>query len=30
VGLKMELGLGDPEAKNRQITSEVRAIKLGG
>ena len=30
VGLKMELGVGDLDAKHRQITSEVRAIKLGG
>jgi hypothetical protein len=29
VGLKMELGVGDLEAKHRQITSEVKAIKLG-
>lgn len=28
VGLKMELGLGDLEEKNRQVTSEVKAIKL--
>jgi hypothetical protein len=30
VGLKMELGVGDLEAANREITSVVRAIKLGG
>ena len=30
VGLKMELGIGDLDAKNRHITSEVKAIKLGG
>jgi hypothetical protein len=29
VGLRMELGLGDLDAKNRYITGEVRAIKLG-
>ena len=29
VGLKMELGVGDLEPKNRQITGEVKAIKLG-
>jgi hypothetical protein len=30
VGLKLELGLGNLEAKNRLITSEVKSIKLGG
>jgi hypothetical protein len=30
VGLKMELGVGDLEQKNREITSEVKAIRLGG
>lgn len=30
VGLKMELGVGDLDAGNRQITGVVRAIKLGG
>jgi hypothetical protein len=30
VGLKMELGVGDLDARHRQITAEVRAIKLGG
>lgn len=29
VGMKMELGLGDLEQKHREITSEVKAIKLG-
>ena len=29
VGMKMELGLGDLDEKHRQITSEVKAIKLG-
>ena len=29
VGLKMELGLDDLEQRNRVITSEVRAIRLG-
>ena len=29
VGLKMELGVGDLDAENREITSVVRAIKLG-
>jgi hypothetical protein len=29
VGMKMELGLGDLEQKNREITSEVTAIRLG-
>jgi hypothetical protein len=29
VGLKMELGVDDLAEKNRQITSEVRAIRLG-
>ena len=29
VGLKMELGVGDLAQKNRQITSEVKAITLG-
>jgi hypothetical protein len=29
VGLKMELAIDDLEPKNRQITSEVRAIRLG-
>ena len=29
VGMKMELGLGDLEQKNREITSEVKSIKLG-
>ena len=28
VGLKMELGMGDLEEKNREITSEVTAIRL--
>jgi hypothetical protein len=28
VGLKMELGVGDLEPRNRQITGEVQAIKL--
>ena len=28
VGLKMELGLGDLDAKHREITSEVKAIRL--
>ena len=28
VGLKMELGLGDLDAKNRQLTGEVKAIRL--
>lgn len=28
VGLKMELALGDLEAKHREITSEVKAIRL--
>ncbi len=28
VGLQMELGMGDLEAKNRQLTSEVTAIRL--
>ncbi len=28
VGLKMELGLGDLDAKNRQLTGEVTAIRL--
>jgi hypothetical protein len=28
VGMKMELGQGDLEPKNREITSEVKAIKL--
>jgi hypothetical protein len=28
VGMKMELGLGDLEPKNREVTSEVKAIKL--
>jgi hypothetical protein len=28
VGMKMELGLGDLEQKHRQITSEVKAIRL--
>ena len=30
VGLKMELGVGDLDEKHREITSEVKAIKLGG
>ena len=30
VGLRMELGIGDLDAKHRQITSEVKSIKLGG
>jgi hypothetical protein len=30
VGLKMELGVGDLDARHREITSEVRSIKLGG
>jgi hypothetical protein len=30
VGLKMELGVDDLDARNRQITSEVKSIKLGG
>jgi len=30
VGLKMELGIGDLDARHREITSEVRSIKLGG
>ncbi len=30
VGMKMELGLGDLDERHRQITSEVKAIKLGG
>jgi hypothetical protein len=29
VGMKMELGLGDLEQKHREITSEVKAIKIG-
>ena len=29
VGMKMELGVGDLEQKHREITSEVKAIKLG-
>jgi hypothetical protein len=28
VGLKMEVGMGDLEARHREITSEVRAIRL--
>jgi hypothetical protein len=28
VGLKMELGLGDLEARNRQLTGEVKAIRI--
>lgn len=28
VGLKMELGLGDLEPNNRQLTAEVRSIRL--
>ena len=28
VGMKMELGVGDLEPKHREITSEVKAIKL--
>ena len=28
VGLKMELGMGDLEEKNRQLTGEVTAIRL--
>lgn len=30
VGMKMELGVGDLAEMNRQITSEVKTIKLGG
>src|SRR5690554_3786044 len=30
VGQKLELGVGDLDARNRQITSEVKSIKLGG
>lgn len=29
VGMKMELGVGDLEAKHREVTSEVREIRLG-
>ena len=29
VGMKMELGLDDLDAKNRHITSDVKSIKLG-
>ena len=29
VGMKMELGLGDLDQKHREITSEVKAIKIG-
>ena len=28
VGLKMELGLGDLDSKNRQLTGKVKAIRL--
>ncbi len=30
VGLKMELGVDDLDARHRHITSEVKSIKLGG
>ena len=30
VGMKVELAVGDLNAEHRQITSEVKAIKLGG
>ncbi len=30
VGMRMELGVGDLAEKNREITGEVKAIKLGG
>jgi hypothetical protein len=30
VGLKMELGINDLDARHRHITSEVTNIKLGG
>jgi hypothetical protein len=30
VGLKMELGVDDLDARHRHVTSEVKSIKLGG